>query len=894
MVGEAGLGKTSILAAAAELAAGFEVGRGRGEPMETVVPFGLIAQILASLGADGEALIGERGGAVETSAPYLRLLRWLRARRPGDPPLLLLLDDLHWADADSIGLLAFLARRLAPLPVAVIGALRPWPTGAHEVVADLEAGGFARAVRLHPLDRGSAGRLLERSAGASSEPAMAARAWELCRGNPFLIEQLGGLLARGEGIPEPDGEGDGHGHLLLRKFAGLDAPGMRCARCAAVIGVRFRVDLALAAAALDPEQERRALEALTASGLVVEDEGGWMRFAHPLFAQSLYEEIVPALRRRLHARVFELLAAGGYEEEAAEHAILADLAGDRRAAEVLERVGRAALAAGAAAGAARYLEAAVRFRGDRCPPELLLLHARSLVGVARVADAGAVCGRLLAGTGLDWRIRVEALRALGQANYLTGAGGLGDEQLREAVEVAVANDPTAAVRPLLDRSSIAWMARGPAAALPLAARARELAAGEPGLRETAEARWGHLAIECGEPWPTAAVEPIDRRLRAGTTAELLDPAELIWPTAAIYGFAHVAKCAERYEDSLRALCLAREALEEAGAANGIATVTNFIGNLLVWWGRPAAALVEADRAEEFSELTPMALPIASLIRSAALLWLGRLAESEEHRQIALRRAPDPDLWLIGLWSRLSRAIGLLWQGDERASVVFLEIERLVDAAGIREPSNQPWAGFAVQAHLAVGRRGDAARVGRRLEDVASRHPSRWPKATAALSAARLLDDEGDVAAATRSFEAAIELLREVDLPLARAEALLAYGAFTRRRVGPVDARAPLHEALDLAEAAGAAHFTAAAHAELRLAGGRRSRTRGDRDRLTAAELRVAREAARGRTNREIARRLNLSPNTVRTHLKRIYPKLGVNSRQELADADLGDAAGNPH
>ena len=123
------------------------------------------------------------------------------------------------------------------------------------------------------------------------------------------------------------------------------------------------------------------------------------------------------------------------------------------------------------------------------------------------------------------------------------------------------------------------------------------------------------------------------------------------------------------------------------------------------------------------------------------------------------------------------------------------------------------------------------------------------------------------------------------MPLQRIETQLAYGGFLRRRGRQSDARQPLAAAVQRAEEAGAAWLARAAAEELRLVGGRRRRSLDERDRLTDAERRVARVAGEGHSNAEIARRLHLSVNTVQTHLRRVYAKLGITSRYQLRDMD---------
>src|SRR5207302_1785089 len=134
VVGEAGLGKTLVLDRAREQAAsGFQIALARGDAMETSLPFGLLGQALDALGAHDVLAPDTRPAAGTTTRParFYRTLRWLQSA--AGTPLLFALDDLHWADPDSLALLSFLCRRIASLPVVVIGTLRPWPPAAREV-----------------------------------------------------------------------------------------------------------------------------------------------------------------------------------------------------------------------------------------------------------------------------------------------------------------------------------------------------------------------------------------------------------------------------------------------------------------------------------------------------------------------------------------------------------------------------------------------------------------------------------------------------------------------------------------------------------------------------------------------------------------------------------------
>jgi DNA-binding CsgD family transcriptional regulator len=888
IVAEAGLGKTSVLSHAIEVAAAeFDVGSGRGEEMEQMLPFGLLGQAFDSL--DVLLLDAQHGTAepaIDSTAPYVRMMHWVQAR--GTRPLLLALDDLHWADEDSLNLIAFLARRLARLPVALIATLRPWPPRAHEVCRGLVDAQHATTERLNPLTPDSAVALLASRSDAEVSETSQQDAWELCRGNPLLVEQLALSLNRGERIPDRAAGGSDLGdNLLLARFAGLDPSSLECARCASVLGTSFRPDLAAEVAGLEGRDIDRALEGLLRSGLVIEADGGLLRFAHPLFAQALYDDLPAAVRRSLHRRFFEILSERGLDQEAAENALRAGLVGNADAALILERVGRAALTAGAVAVAARHLEAAVSVRGERVDAGLRLALAEALVGIGRMDDASAVCERLLDEPALPWSDRVEVLRMLGRSLHLTGATERGKRALDEAVEIALAHEPERAVQPLLDASLGAWVAGGPDVAFPLAVRARELAEDADGLRERALAAWSHLALVRGDPTGAEGTAGLERRFNDGDGGGLrLDPVDLAWPWSSAYKFAMSANYRERYEESQRAFSQIRAAVERADAANSMAGVAAHIANIAVRRGRLYEALDAAGRATEFSELTVGVLPYAHIVRAEALLWLGRLDEAESYCLEAEQAGPAS--WFATVWIAHVRGLRLLWEGDERASDVLLEAEQVSASAGIRNPNHLHWGGHAIAAHLAASREADAIRLVDWLDERADTLSLSWPRFAATLGRARLAERAGDIDSAEVFFRTAPRILSGVDLPLQRAEGLLAYGGFLRRHGRPVDSRAPLREAARLAEVSDARWLAEAAAGELRIAGGRRRSPSADRDQLTAAERRVAREAAAGHTNVEIARRLYLSENTVETHLKRVFAKLEIRSRRQLADRDLGD------
>src|SRR2546430_8556016 len=170
IVGEAGLGKTTMVERARAGSGGdFKISIGRGDAAESSLPFGIIDQALRGLGfrSPGQTRIGRRTAVQARAARLYAALQFLEAM---PSPAMLLLDDLHWADEDSLALLVFLCRRISNLPIALIGTLRPWPQSALDTVAPLTDDGEATVEQLLPLSEAGAADMLSDRAGRGDSP----------------------------------------------------------------------------------------------------------------------------------------------------------------------------------------------------------------------------------------------------------------------------------------------------------------------------------------------------------------------------------------------------------------------------------------------------------------------------------------------------------------------------------------------------------------------------------------------------------------------------------------------------------------------------------------------------------------------------------------------------
>jgi DNA-binding CsgD family transcriptional regulator len=886
VLGEPGLGKTSLLDQAVQLAtsAGLAVGLGRGHPMETGLPFGVLAEALDRAGGHGVLEPDESAGSMagDRAVRFYAVLRWLQGQTGRG--LLLVLDDLHWADTDSVALFSFVCRRLASLRLGLIAALRPWPSQAHEAVASLAHEGGGTIQRLGPLSEAASGLLLEDRVGAVVPEQQRHRAFALAAGNPLLLEQLAVALRAGGKLPDADAPGHaGFGRdVLLARFAGLPSAGMRCARAASVLGAAFVPEVAAEVAGLQGAEIEEALESLGRSGLISQQPGTEADFVHPLFRQSLYDDLAGPARARLHARAFAVLHARGMDAQAAEHAVQGRLVGDAEAVRVLEWAGRVARRAGAPSAALARLDAAADLAGERSSAELLLARAEALLATGQLDRAVRAYREVLGRPGLPATRRVEGQWMLGRALLMSGDLNRAIATLESAAESALPQDPRTAAEVLLDAAFSCWLTVGPGRAHPLAARARELAAPLGGaLAIRGGADWGLIALQTGDPAGMAAAEPAAPWKASPDLDWSVDTVAASGGWGPINSFGYAAILVERLAEAERAFASVRALVADANAPVAIATVAGGHAYALQRMGRLDHALAAMRVAIALLEIVPLLEAPASAGLASILLQMGQLEESARwcERAAATAGSRGEQLAMVVVLDvqghRALREGATAWACDH-----YTRLQMTAEQMGLREPCLPPWPRHAIAAYLAAGRLGDAGGIIEWLDDSASRMPCRYPRIAAATGRAWLAELNREHAEAEEHFQAALRLHTEVDLPIEHVETLLAYGSYLRRAGRKAAARPLLAEAAEVASAASAHWLAGFAKAELRVAGGRQRRRTAVAE-LTAQEHRVATLAAGGASNSEIARQLFLAVSTVESHLERIYTKLGIHSRYEL-------------
>jgi ATP/maltotriose-dependent transcriptional regulator MalT len=877
LVAGAGLGKSSLLDWVARLARrrGLVTVRAGGDVMESGLGFGLLDQVMLGLDGGSRSAIPEAGPGVD-----VRTARFVRAWRDmqSAPPGLIVLDDLHWSDVESLAFLSFLSRRLRALPTrwSVVGALRPWPQHALQVCRSLVHDDHASMIELSALTESGTTRLLEAHLGAPVAPGLAHQTWAATAGNPLLLHQVAEIMNRGGRVEYTSGTvTEVADHLLLARFGGLPETGMRWLRAAAVLGSRFLPEVAGAVAGLDEAELAGAMEAALYTGVIIGGDDGRCEFRHPLFRDAVDQDLPTPLRIMLHGRAMRELADRGLEAEAAVHAIRAHRMGDRVSIDLLSRTGAAALAEGAFETAVDRLESAVDLSRANPDPSLLVGLGEALAACRRLADAGTILHRLLGDGDLPPAIKVQALRLLARVEYAQDDRSASRRHFAEATEAAELVSTELTVD-LLVEWAYSESPNGPRRALPIAARARSRARScDRMVTWWAEIVWANSVLITGDPAGLAELADQDAlsELLAGPRGAAHWSAEAATVT--------VALLTERYDADHDQFRRTVSGAETAGAAEAAASLALLHAYGLTRLGRLRQALDALDRAQSWVDVVAAREGLVHAGYAYVLLLMGRLDESQDHldraRSLADAHA-DPQTVMTAHEVAGHRALreGDLTVAHER----YLELENISTQIGIGDPCMGAWAGHAVHAHLATGHRQDADRVIGWLQDASQRYLCRWPRIAMETALAMRADTDGDASRAEEHYQAAMAHHQHATLPVEMVQTLLAYSGSLRRHGHVVRARGLLREAISMGQTCGADWLVEHARTELGIAGGRFRVTR-DPGQLTPAEQRVADLAAAGLSNREIAAHLSVSETTVETHLGHVYQKKGITSRRQL-------------
>jgi DNA-binding CsgD family transcriptional regulator len=882
--GEAGVGKTALLEYLVERASGCRIARAAGVESEMELAFASLQQLCAPMldrlehlpDLQRDAL--RRAFALSEGSPPDRLVVGLgvlgaMSEAAADRPLVCVVDDAQWLDQASIQALEFVARRLFAESVALVFAVRPsadeqrlaaLPELVVEGLRDGDARALLGSVIRGPLDERVRDRIVAET-----------------RGNPLaLLELPRGLtpaqLAGGFGLTEAQTLSGRIEESFLRRLQVLPAETQRVLLLAAAEPVGDPVLLWRAGDRLGIRFE--AADAAESEGLL--EIGTQVTFRHPLVRSAIYRAVSPEERRTAHQALAEATDPDVDPDRRAWHRAQAAAGPDEDVAAELERSAGRAQSRGGVAAAAAFLEQAAKLtpsparRGERAlaaaqakhqagaPDAALALLATAQAGpldelqraridllraqIAFAVNRGSDAPPLLLtaakrleplDVGLARETYLDALWAAMFVGRLARSGGL--REVAQAAHAAPRPDPSRepprAADLLLDGLASLFEAGPPAGTATLRRALRAFRSEQ--ISKEEEIRWLHFACRTAvdlwddEAWDVLATRHIELARDAGALVEL--------PIAL-----HTRIGVHLNAGELTAAAAVLEEVEVIAEATGSQVAPYGAVALAAWRGRESQALelMQASTDEVVARGEGSALTAIGWARAQLYNSLGRYEDALVPAQQASEHAEE---LLFANWGLVELIEAATRSG--RAALAADAIERLTQAT---RASGSDWA-LGIEAR------------------------------------SRALLSDGDAAEAL--YREAIERLGRTRVRVALARAHLLYGEWLHRERRRVDAREHLHTAHRMFDAMGAEAFAERARRVLAAAGEtvRRS-TIEARDELTPREAQIARLARDGQTSAEIGAQLFLSPRTVDWHLRKVFAKLGINSRKQLWTA-LRDA-----
>jgi DNA-binding CsgD family transcriptional regulator/tetratricopeptide (TPR) repeat protein len=897
--GPAGIGKTALVRACRERAArdGMTVLHARAGELEQAYTLGVVRQWLEPVLRDAPADTRRRllGGAAALTAPILldaaspvaeatpfavlHGLYWLVANLAGEAPVVLVLDDAHWADEPSLRFVAFLVRRIEDLPVALVLAGRP---GAESrALAEVRADPVTQLRTIQTLSEAGVAALVGADAGEAVPGPFATACHGATGGNPFLLDQLVGAM-RDQGVPfaaaaarlVPDVTPPEIARSVRARLERLGPGPVALAHAVAVLGDETTVQDAAALSGLGGSASDAA-DALARAELL--DDARPLRFRHPLLRAAVTANLSAGERGAAHRRAAEILRdRGAPVQRIALHVAAAEPEGDAAAVDTLRMAASRAREQGAPEAAAALLTRALA----EPPPEAFRASVLTELGEAEfvAGDRSAAASSLLAAfeATTDPQLRAHALYRMYSA---TGPN------LREH-KVFI---------PRLD-----------AALAALGDRDTELALHLEALR---------LALDVHEAGPETAqrVSEFAARLTGATPGEACVLAALI--------FHRMFAGADAEEVGELASRAARHAPELLGVG-GESHLFSLVALSLRWSDRleTAETLLAETIAAARREGSALAFATASAHRASVRRRAGRLREAEADARAAIDAAGE-DWYAMLAGGSLATILLERGQLDEAQQVIrerglegvlpdippmtsaLLARMQVRAAAGDHERALVDWelalARQRGRGPLGAGWLDDSARAAELLR--ATGRPTEATTLTAeVLDVARRWNTPGAIGQALRACarigaaDDAVALLEDAVAHLERsparaelARALADLGGALRRRGDRVRSREPLRAAVALGHECGADGLADAARQELAASGVRLRRIAiSGADSLTASERRIAGMAAEGTSNAEIAQSLFVTVKTVEMHLTHAYRKLDINGRAGLVAIQL--------
>jgi len=811
------------------------------------------------------------------AAGFLGAVRELARRGP----IVVAVDDAQWLDEASAAVIEYTVRRIRDEPVAVLLAWRrasPPPPGglARRGLAIEIRDAPPEVLQVEPLSLGATQRLLRMHTGVQLGRRMLERIHATSGGNPFYALELARAVAPGGAVAgdaadaalEPIPLGATLGDLLAARLAAFDEP-TRLALFVAAAAPGSSVEFIGRVVDAAPEPALRPAVA----GAVISVAGDAVEFVHPLLAAASYAAVTPDDRRRWHARI---AAMSTDSESIARHVALARPGPDPEVAALLAGAARSARRRGAPTDAADLFEQAISRLTPSAGPAA---RSERVALIAEAAPLLRVTGRTeLAAPLVEWAIDAMPagpdrtpllleLAALREGSQHGGAGELDliDQSIREA-----GDQPGPAAAGLLAREM--WersMDRAPSA-LEYARVALQRAeqSGDEALLAEAHVRTADLEVVLGE-----ADDPVRR------FAHALELGERHLVDAQNSARSMLAVCLIRAGrvDEARPLLVAeldRSAAEGDEASQ--AWICLFLAELEWLAGRWEASAAYAAEGLEIARQAGMRMREGALLSLVALVAGSRGDSAAATTAISAALAIDEEIGEVAYanYARQIRGFVELTGGNPRdaADLVATYSDRRLEGS-----KRLSFAGDTIESLARLGEPETALHLAAELEARGARLRRPTLVAVAARCRALALGGQGSLGDAISAAEEAVAGHAALGLPFEHGRSLLVLGEALRRAKRRGAAREALNDAIAIFDRLGARPWSERAMAERARIGGRTTSSG-----LSETELRVARLVASGRTNKEVAAELFVSVRAVEANLSRIYAKLGIESRIELA------------
>jgi DNA-binding CsgD family transcriptional regulator len=772
-------------------------------------------------------------------------------------------DDAHWLDRSSAETLLFAARRLLADPIALVLTVR-------EGEPSLLDGADLRMLRVAGLNRSDAADLLS---AKNIADAVLERLHRTTGGNPLALLELASAASQLVTLPSdaPIPISTSIATAFLRRFGQLPESTRRVLVLVASSDACGPAVLARAASQIG--LDLGDLAAAEQAGLVTVGPSE-IEFTHPLARTAMYADASAPERRASHAALAAALPDRDVDRRA-WHLAAASVGPDDRASDALKQAGARARERSAYAVAAAAFARAAALSSLEDDRDQLLLAAAEAAWLA--GDTQRTLALL---DDAQSHASVPAIAA--RIGYLRGQVAMRCGPIMDGYPLIVAaaaqiaeTDPELAVVMLAQAVHGCLYTGDTPGMIAAAERASALASRQDSRRASffaAMARAMALVADGqGEAGAASAREAVVILEQSDELRE--DPELLVW--------AALGPLWLREADTGRALIeRASERVRAQAALVSLPYILHLLGRDQATTDQWAAAEASYDEAIRLGQETGQHVEVAAAL--AGLAWLearqGREANCREHAAEAIEMCEQLGLSFFGIWA--TQALGDLELGLGRPAAAIVHHQAQADtlrSLGIADVDLSP-APELVEALLRLGREDDAATVAAEFVERAAAKGQPWVLARAARCRG-LLAQAGEL---EDCFEEALMFHRQTPDVFEAARTRLAYGARLRRARKRVRAREELRAAIEIFERLGAQTWLDQASAELAATGETaRRRDVSTLDELTPQELRIARLLADGKTTRETAEAIFVSPKTVEYHLRHVYGKLGIHSREEL-------------